>query len=225
MKLRGDRAMTPRKTGLTIQLIGAAAIATLGVAAIRGVPEFRIRYHLSRLKENPSLIVPEFLHVPTHSPEHDALKRYLLTSAGKERLLMCYRDFALEKSINLPRHWDLMRDTEYPRWLLLWLDGNELKYRSHVWRNWNFRGGGSSDEIAADAGRTLRALQELLVSVPYKDHPVSDSSGIKASVLSVDDFDGQFMMEPEPWATHVLMLSNPPAQRFIFENESFPRPK
>ena len=141
---------------------------------------------------------------------------------------MCYRDFALEKSINLPRRWDLMRDTEYPRWLLFWLDGNELKYRSHVCTDSSFRGGGSSDEIAADAGRTLRVLQELLVSVRYKGHPVSDSSGIKASVLSVDDFDGQFMMVmmgPEPWATHVLMLSNPPAQRFISENDSFPRPK
>ncbi len=39
-----------------MQLIGAAAIVTLSAAAVRGVPEFRIRYHLSRLKENPSLL-------------------------------------------------------------------------------------------------------------------------------------------------------------------------
>ena len=59
-----------------MQLIGAAAIVTLSAAAVRGVPEFRIRYHLARLKQNSSLLIAEFLHTPRRSPERETRFRF-----------------------------------------------------------------------------------------------------------------------------------------------------
>ena len=206
-----ENAMTTRNGKLTMGVVGAAALAALGTAAVLGFPEFLTRRHLARLQEDPSLLVTEFLDSPAGGAKRRALERYLATEEGKDGLLISYRDLALESSTNLPSRWDTLRDTQYARWLLFWLDGSELKYRSYVdLPNWSFRGGGSSDRIASDAARALQSLQELIVAGGYEARPVLDAPGIEASVRSVDYFENDNLMGPEPWTTHVLVLSNKP---------------
>jgi len=164
-----------------------------------------VRWYTARLEAERELLL-DLCTAARDSPAHEAVLWFVRTRQGKQRLLEMYLEAVFGSDQDLTSELNRVRTYEDGAWLLLWLQGTEMRnmtYRSIP--NWSFRGGGSSSSVEQRIHRgrpllpVLSALQALIPEVGYDRYPLPEDAELTFSVVKRREGEVGILGSPMGW--------------------------
>jgi hypothetical protein len=194
-----------RRNGRRVALAAGAVTCAAFIAASLQWRQLAVRWYTARLESERELLL-DLGTAASDSPAYEAVRLFVKTPQGKQRLLEAYLEAVSASGQDFTRRLERVRTYTDGAWLLLWLQGNEMHDMGY-WNipNWSFRGmgGGGSVERRLHRGRPLlpilSMLQALIVEVGYDRYPMPGDSNLSFSVVQRREGEERILGSPMDW--------------------------